>query len=74
MNRCLHLSNKLKECIKSFCHFIMDSDEECAAAILIALLKKKRKKKKDLRTVWVKPWWTRRNKLGRRFCLDTKGK
>ena len=43
----------------------MDSDKECAAAILIALLKKKRKRKKRrLRTVWVKPWLTRTNKLG----------
>ena len=43
----------------------MDSDEECAVAILIALLKKKRKrKKKRLRTAYVKPWLTRRNKLG----------
>ena len=43
----------------------MDSDEACAAAILIALLKQKRKrKKKRLRTAWVKPRLTRRNKLG----------
>ena len=44
---------------------IMDSDEECASAIMIALLKKKRKrKKKRLRTVSVRPWLTRWNKLG----------
>ena len=43
----------------------MDSGEECAAAILIALLKKKRKrKKKRLGTVWLKPWFTRKYKLG----------
>ena len=44
----------------------MDSDEECDAAILIVFLKKKRKwkKKKRLRTLWIKPWLTRRNNLG----------
>ena len=49
MNSWLHLPNKLKE---------------SGAAILIVLLKKKKRKKKRLRTVWVKPWLTRRNKPG----------
>ena len=57
MNSYLHLSNKLKKCVKFFSYFIIDSDEECTAAILIALLKKHREKerereKKRLTALW----------------------
>ena len=47
--------------------FAMDSDYECAAAaVLIAIVSKKRKRlrKKRQRSVWVKPWLSRRNELG----------
>ena len=48
-----------------FLSFYHGLDEECAAAILIAFLKRKRKrKKKRLKTVQVKLWLTKRNKLG----------
>ena len=45
----------------------MDSDNECAAAaVVVAILIKKRKRlrKKRERSVWVKPWLSRRNELG----------
>ena len=46
----------------------MDSEEECAVAVLIIanILKKRKRrgKKRKPRTVWVKPWLTRRNELG----------
>ena len=45
----------------------MDSEDECcAAAIVVAITSKKRKRKrqKRQRSVWVKPWLTRRNELG----------
>ena len=48
-----------------FLSFYHGLDEECVAAISIAFLKRKRKrKKKRLKTVQVKPWLTKRNKLG----------
>ncbi len=44
----------------------MDSDHEfAAAAVVVAILSKKRKRvrKKRQRSVWVKPWLSRRNEL-----------
>ena len=32
VNICLHLSNKMKECIATFSYFLMDADVEFAAA------------------------------------------
>ena len=42
----------------------MDSDEECA--VIIAVISKRRKKRKQRRnrSIWVKPWLSRRSELG----------
>lgn len=42
----------------------MDSDEETAAAIVVCVLAKRSKRRKRKRSVWVKPWLTRRNVFG----------
>ena len=45
----------------------MDCEEECAAAaVIIAVISKSRKKRKQRRhrSIWVKPWLTRRSELG----------
>ena len=63
----LHSSNKLERFVGRVSHFTMDSDDECAAAaVVVAILIKKRKRlrKKRERSVWVKPWLSRRNELG----------
>ena len=46
----------------------MDSDLECAVVVLVisSVIKKKKslRKTRKQRTVWVKPWFNRRNELG----------
>ena len=46
----------------------MDSEEECsAAAVIIApnyIQEKKKAKQRRHRSIWVKPWLTRRSELG----------
>ena len=43
----------------------MSSEEKVAVAVIaICLLKKRKKRKKIKRSIWVKPWLSRRNKLG----------
>ena len=46
----------------------MDSDLECVAGVLVtsSVIKKKKslRNKRKQRTVWVKPWFNRRNELG----------
>ena len=49
-----------------FVLFAMDVDQEraAAAAIIGVLLKRRKTKHRKKRSVWVKPWLQRRNKLG----------
>ena len=44
----------------------MDADQESAAAAVVigVLLKRRKSKQRKKRSVWVKPWLQRRNKLG----------
>ena len=49
-----------------FLLFAMDADQESAAAAVVigVLLKRGKSKQRKKRSVWVKPWLQRRNKLG----------
>ena len=49
-----------------FVLFAMDADQESAAAAVVigVLLKRRKSKQRKKRSVWVKPWLQRRNKLG----------
>ena len=66
MSTCVYTCQFKLMLYTQFVLFAMDADKESAAAAVVigVLLKRRKSKERKKRSVWVKPWLQRRNKLG----------